>query len=360
METFIHIFQSPVVVTAAIIAFICIILQLVIDARRLSHRNALYNMVIAKAKVQNAKSFSVVIELRRSADTLFPLLDHLSSHKYAKLEIVVVIKQTAGTKAQGKLAAYRRRTGSNIRLIRHRKGMTTDSVVRRYATGKLALRLEPDDRLSKDFFTYASLQFISPALHIALPRQLVIIDSTLTSALEATHTIWKDTIRHLRQAQLPHVEFGTTGVIYNTTAVKTEGTQKARPAVPHAEYTQLISIYHPKRTPQKPSLRSLPGSITVAITTVAIILGLTKLGNDIALLLSFIAAWYGVMLAAILVGDRAYTVYQRLNMIVLSPFSLVYLILACILSLLQAPRRTNKSKRLRTYRYNPLRIIKQH
>lgn len=326
MEAFIQIFQAPIVIMAGIIALLCITVQFIADAKRLSFRNALYRKTMAKAKVQNAKPISVIIELRRAADSIMPLLDHLQSHQYTKLQVVIIVKQTAGSRAMMKLTTYRRKhPGSRLTIVKHRKGLTTQTVVRRYATGSLVMRLDADDRLSPDFFSLVSLQFIGVTTKAVIPRTQVILDRTLGSAMQAILAIWAD-LRHTYTKPPLKEETIQPGVVYLKTALtgRTASSRKIEyshlvyrlvPASPHRQFVRTFRNVAPN------SKLAWLGALSVIAATILIAI---TLRGDAGQLIAFVMALYCVSLLFLIFTTRGYSLYARFNLILLSPISVVY------------------------------------
>lgn len=149
-------FIIPTSITSIVIAcllFLFAVIQIAIDAIDIRRSRRLYKTLIAVAKSQNKQSFTVVVELTRQATTLLPLLDHLYQHNYSKLEVIVVIKHSAGKNARTVLERYRRANRiKGLKLVKHVRGLSNSDILRRYGSGSLAMMLGSDERLSIDSF----------------------------------------------------------------------------------------------------------------------------------------------------------------------------------------------------------------
>ena len=115
-----------------------------------------YSYLIKDARNKSRRSFTLVTSLTRRAETIIPLLDHLEGFRYKKLQVIVIVKQTAGPNAKRMLEAYRRRSGLHLTIVKHRRGLSYETVVGRYATGDYVMQIDSTDRLSPRFFDLAS------------------------------------------------------------------------------------------------------------------------------------------------------------------------------------------------------------
>src|SRR5690606_21154450 len=105
-----------------------------------------HNLVMQFVVQKNTPKIAVVIELTKSVETLFPLLDHLRQHGYSKIEVVVIVKHTAGSKAQAKLNYYKRKNHfKNLKVIKHKKGMNQIAIVKKFVKSQFVMQLEPPD-----------------------------------------------------------------------------------------------------------------------------------------------------------------------------------------------------------------------
>ncbi len=138
------------------IAAVTSVLQIVISFINSRQVGRVYKYLINDARQRSRRSFTVIVTLSRRADTIMPLLDHMRALNYAKLQVVVVVKQTAGSRAQRSLEAYRRRTGLKLTIVKYRRGLTPAVLAGRYVTGDYVMQIDGTDRLSSRFFDLVS------------------------------------------------------------------------------------------------------------------------------------------------------------------------------------------------------------
>lgn len=139
-----------------LIAAVTLVLQFVVSFINSRQVGRVYKYLINDARQRSRRSFTIIITLSRRADTIMPLLDHLRAFNFTKLQVVVVIKQTAGSRAQRSLEAYRRKTGLKLTIVNYRRGLTTATLAGRYATGDYVMQIDSIDRLSSRFFDLVS------------------------------------------------------------------------------------------------------------------------------------------------------------------------------------------------------------
>ena len=107
-----------------IVAFVMI--QIVSDTYTIRHSKRIARQLMLLAKQHNKESFTVLIELAKSPATILGLLDDIYAQEYPHLQVVVIVKQTAGKNALDTLEKYRRSFHrKNLRLVRHTRGSTT-------------------------------------------------------------------------------------------------------------------------------------------------------------------------------------------------------------------------------------------
>ena len=83
--------------------------QFLLGGKRSQQVRQVYAYLLRDARRRAQQPITVVVYLERRAETIMPLLTHLTSLQYEKLQVLVVVKQTAGSKAVAELQRYRRR-----------------------------------------------------------------------------------------------------------------------------------------------------------------------------------------------------------------------------------------------------------
>ena len=176
-------FMNPTVVTITIIMVFVLILQLWIDRLRMRQ--------LPKVRLQHSDEIapkhkiSVIVPLSRRAESLFETLDHLRAQNYEQLEVVVVVRQTAGKNAANTLRRYRRKHADlSLRIVKHKKGMDSRVLASRYARGEVVMELEPSYRLSPGFFAQSSAHFNVASLDELRPIVYKRAGNSITSGLE--------------------------------------------------------------------------------------------------------------------------------------------------------------------------------
>ncbi|HWT39716.1 MAG TPA: hypothetical protein VN081_00325 [Dongiaceae bacterium] len=131
--------------------------QFLLGGKRSQQVRQVYAYLLRDARRRAQQPITVVVYLERRAETIMPLLTHLTSLQYEKLQVLVVVKQTAGSKAVAELQRYRRRqTMKSLRIIRYQRALTYERLISRYATGAYSMVMKPDERLNRKFFTAVS------------------------------------------------------------------------------------------------------------------------------------------------------------------------------------------------------------
>ena len=213
-------FLSPLVLTVSAITAVFLIILTTIDAKRSRHRKFLRKLMTSYVIRKSAKRFSVIVELDRSADTIWPLLEHLSELGYEKLRVVVLVRHTAGKRSLTELRRYQRSNRARLRLsvIKHRKGLDRDMLLRRHVDGELVMWLDRNDRLEAKFLGRVSLEFLDPSLDAIMPRIISRLDDTLAGAATAWREVSQDLWSSLMNAKTETVVYRRTTLLRNDIA----------------------------------------------------------------------------------------------------------------------------------------------
>jgi len=309
---------SPAVIVVVVAACAGIAAQIVADARRAIASRRLYAQLFAQLRQQQAKPVTVIIELRRAAETILPLLDHLREQKYAKLTVIVMIRQTAGSRAQTKLATYRRTAVySQLRLVKHRKGMTILSVVGRYAPRGLVMQLGAGDRVGRDFFQQVSFHFADAQVGAVVPRAQTLLTTSLGSAFQAVIAVWLDLKKSL-VTQPPVDSTIRPGVVYRTASFLNK-----KLAASQAVYSQTAYVTH-LPLPRMTVAMTRVASPVMAVWLIAAVIALSVYGfvaTD-GTLGFFLLAVYCVLLSVRLSAIKGYSLLDKLTILLFGPLSL--------------------------------------
>jgi hypothetical protein len=315
---------SPAIIGAVVIACLCIVAQIVADVRRVAASRRLYGELFTQLRRQQAKPVTVVIDLRRAAETILPLLNHLQQQKYAKLTVIVILRQTAGSRAQAKLATYRRtKHYPQLRLVKHRKGMTILSVVRRYAPRGLVTQLTASDRVGRDFFFQASLQFADVRVGAVLPRIQMILTTRLSSAFQAVTFVWNDFKKSL-MTPLPLDETIQPGAIYRVKALL-GGTLPTTRTI----YSQTIYLHRQPHTNFLEESAAGFGQLHAKTSWLIVVFALLCLYSAVVsggTLGYFLLALYCLLFGFRLGAIKGYSPLDKLTLVLFSPLSVLFFV----------------------------------
>lgn len=334
----------PTIVIACIL-LLAVSLFIAIDGKAVRRSRRLFRQLIASGKHSSLRPVSVIIELTRSANSITPLLDHLFKQKYSHLEVVIVIKHTAGKNARKELESYRRKQRvSGLRLVKHAKGLTMQQIIRRYTNGELLLQLTKDDRLSDNFFSDISLDYLLSSTGVIAPIRYLKPGKSLASGLSAHFSVWSHFIAQFNTPR--HNIFPLeNGIVYSRALLIED-------ELPLAKYPALRSRSASISTKAVDSmsmtryLKSASGlvmsypskwtSLLLAslVFASAIILGITH-PSDFSIVAIVIIAVYVAISARTQLGLTGYSAADQVTLLLLSPFGLFFALLIYALSIVR-------------------------
>jgi|GEM_PF-961334 len=335
---------STLSILIAFLLITYIIFQIAIDVKEIIHSKKLHSKLMDIAKIQSLQTISVVIELTKSAETILPLLSHLSEHKYSKLEIIVIIKHTAGKKSGKILARYRRHNKLNcLKIINHKKGWKIQDYIRRYGSGKLSVVLNIDMRLSPGFFTNASIESINnDNAIIALPRQHMALNETIASALQTNADNLRQFIK-LTKIQTSIFPL-RSGLIYNNKLIVNDFKMTSVLLLPISQQlyisnttnkNSMKNYFNKSITNTTEILKSKYGIISLLIITCLAITSIVLFEPDeILILLDLIIALYVLTIIVMQIRLKGYSLIEHINLVLIAPFSLLFMVLVYVCSLI--------------------------
>ena len=341
----------PTSTFAIIVAFVIagtVALLIAIDAKDVRQSRILFRRLISVAKIQSRQPVTVIIELTRSATTILPLLDHLYLHDYNDLEVIIIIKHTAGKNAQSMLESYRRKNKiSKLRLIKHAKGLTMQRVIDRYATSPLVMALTKDDRLSDAFFADISLDFMIYDEGAIAPRQHFTPGKTLTSGLVSHFIIWSRLISLFQTAPIslatlhPGVVYRRELLINNSPSADVIRAHVSRRAAIASLTTGCADsprkyIHYCVRDIVL-RLRSWPLLIGTLLILVSLVMFVVMYPRDSIMLIAVILVTYTALITRVQMGLKSYSAADAVSLILLAPFGLLFAVIIYLLSLVQLP-----------------------
>lgn len=311
---------SPNTLIIIVFALVLVGLKLYNDVRDIRSARRMRQLSAAYIKANNTPRISVMINLSRSAETIYPLLDHLYSHNYANLEVVIVIKHTAGKYAQKKLLSYRRKNRIRLlKLVKHAKGMTRESLIRQKTTGELVLLLSASDTLSSNFFTGAALDSLDNTAAAITPNHYAAIDTTFTSAQRAIAGIWAQI---LKRFTANNAIIGLqNGYIYRrNTLTNQRSMSTVRYKTTPAYQATIITSSHVMPQRIATSSNAIKRSLLVAVIVASLLVFLSTYNVTVfaqLLLLSYI-----FIFSAFTLDIKEYSIRERVTLILFVPFSI--------------------------------------
>lgn len=278
-----------------------------------------------KARTRHGKQHSITlfIDLRRRAETITPLLDHLEQQNYPQLTVLVVVRHTAGTRAKRQLEQYRTMHNLHLRIIRHRKGLTTANILSRYSQSDLVLFLRSGDRVSERFFHTASTHMRDRTLGATRVRRQHTLDSSLTSALIATATVWLSALQTRRYTHSNQSNYNT---VYRRRLLLISSPKITTTYVTNISVSSPIAIDIQSFSARAQSIAMHPLLLTLSgVLALVALLSIAIDRYDITILGVIIFVSYATLLVLQLQELKIYTILGRVNLILLSPFSLMAL-----------------------------------
>jgi hypothetical protein len=311
--------QLLLVIASAVVLLSALVIRIVRDAGAVNQVAQLNRLLIKAGRARLKTGVSVILELNRKADTIIPLLDHIAEQSYKKLEVIIVIKQTAGKNARPTLTRYKRAHPEvQLRLINFKAGMTLPEIVRRYAQKPLVMTLSADQRLSPDFFSHISVDYALEHPDRIIPRRMGMLDNRLRTALAAYATSMTKTAS-TSQEMLPGIVYKRASLLR---ASKSEPT-----AVNSSTYIMAptLSVKSALSRSLSTSRLSWPLTLLVLIALSGLIYtGISLKLSDQLFLLALIIGVAVFMYITDLVGIKAYSPLEKMSLILLSPFFMLY------------------------------------
>ena len=333
---------STLLIFIACLLIAYIVFQIAIDVKEIIHSKKLHSKLMGIARTQSLQTFSVVIELSKSAETILPLLSHLYEHKYSGLEIIVIIKHTAGKNSSKILARYRRQNKLNsLKIIHHKKGWNIQDYLRRYGSGKLTMILNSNMRLSPVFFINASIESLNNNNAIvALPRQHMVLNETVASALHTNANNLRQYIQ-LTKKQISIFPF-RPGLIYNRKLIVAGCKIPAVLSLPISQQLNIsntaninsIKSYSKQAIANTTKiLKSKYGIVSlVFVSSLAFTSIMLFKPDELLILLGLIIALYVLTIIVMQIRLKGYSLFNHINLILIAPFSLLFMVVIYVCS----------------------------
>lgn len=327
--------SSVITVITALLLGVAVIGRIISDIKDVRRSRNLYNTLLSIGKKHSLKPVSVIIELRETADAILPLVSHLYNQKYPKLQVIVVVKYTAGRNAIPKLERCRRKHKlKNFRIIKHTRGLLIKDIVRRYASGALIVSLSKNERVSRNFFSLLSLDMLMTGdkANISFKRYAT-VDNSLASGFRAIYYFWSE-IFTKRQLSL-EMNIPQPGVAY----LRKNFTHKPIQKYVHASSNANVRLFE-KAPPLdlyfREAIKNASNNLvvyTVIFGSILLVVSTLTIANvmypyDSWLLMLIIFFIYAFTSITVYARTRAYSSIEILNLFLLQPFSLVYIFCA--------------------------------
>jgi hypothetical protein len=341
MEFFIPTSPIAIIIATLLVAFV--VVRVISDFRGVRQSRQVYEKLLQIGKIHSQQSFTVLIELSRKAETIFSLLDSLYAQNYPTLQVIVVVKPPARAAARVKLAAYKRQHKlSHFKVVDYVKGRTMARLLKRYATGDIVINLHADEKLSPNFFNDLSLDFLNPQVIAVVPDKAHRLDTTISTALHEHYSSLSKIKRALSLSKTVEFSQLNDGVAFRLNAIsKNDDTTTLLPSVvsrsafvTSSVITLTILGFLKKSVKVTKTLLKnmyiLWGSLGVFLATVTLLI---IFPSEILLLIGVLTLLYMVLYGSVLFQNKVYKFIDRMNLLLLAPFALMYVIFIYIVTL---------------------------
>jgi hypothetical protein len=337
---------TPTIIAALCVIGAAIILRLISDAKDIRSNAILSRHLQELGKKKAEKMIGVVIELRKKADTIIPLLDELYAQQYKHQETIILVHHTAGKNAISTLRHYgaKHAATKSFHIVTMRAKMTVIDVIKKYSHSTLITMLTPDQHISKRFFSNIALDYsLKKPDRIILGRR-VILNKTIRSALQAQTMMWRQIIIKRKQKIVPQTF--SSGIVYKRSSLTSKHSSGE---VIYSSTSSIAEIASTKKIFRQHiiSFANLFRRVLGLIITILAFVGIgfvlvSATPQEILVLAISITAAYVLMYVGMLVRETDYSGVDKLNLTLLTPiFLILYALLyiaGVVLSLLTLPR----------------------
>ena len=320
----------PTSIAATVILLAMVVVRIRHDRTNISQSNNIYRALINLGKKHALKSFSIMIELDRKADFILPLLDQLRDQNYKKLELIVIIKHTAGKNARSTIMSYGRKNPSiKIRTVKHIAKQKISDAILHSAINPYVMVMSPAFQLSKDFFINASLDIMAQKPDVLTIKSYQQLDNSLLAAYVA----------HIGIPTKISNDDIQVGVVYlrsNLLNKPNRNLKTINSTLAHATVIQTPHIV-PSTIIFKQKIYNLPVVMTGIGAVTYVIIAMSR--QDQLLLITLLALSYTVNYAINLLSVKAYSTLDKISLILLAPIFMVYRVLEFAINTLKQLRR---------------------
>jgi len=331
----------PLIVVFIFILIAFFVFQVIITTREIKQSRYIYKILINTAIKNNEQFFSIIIEVKPNMPSIIPLLDHIYGHQYEKLEILVVIDNNLDNNIDTLLKSYQHmRHVKNLRLIRNKQSQNIEEILQLYGSGKLAMLLTPDNRLSNGFFVTASIESLfNDRAIVSLPWHHICLNNSISSALRVQRNIIRQFITNVFPKNIPLWPL-RVGAVYDRQKVIEKSGQ--------VEFVKIIS--NQKLYVSDPFLPKMFGPyirrsikeinklslVLISIGIIAFIITSFVFLNKNELLATAIFIFFVYVLTNLMLQLRlgGYSFLDNINLLLVSPFELLFIVVIYICGLM--------------------------
>lgn len=333
------VFNLPILVYyVGVLVVLLVAMRLYLDFSEVSSRRRLNRKLLMLAVKQARQPINVVIELRHSVDRVTPLLEDIYSQNYPELEVVVIIRPSAGRLAMSKLDQFRRRHQvKNLKLRRVPASVLLEAAVIRQASAPIVVVLPEEARLTGGFFEAVMLEGLAAEdrpVHLSVYEM---VGRSLGSGVRAHLGVWPNLLRRLHNRGVVGL---CLGVIYQRrflTRRQLSSHYRLAQSFRAAVWVTAEALDKRKVAEKKMASSFTPKQMTVASLILIGAAGLLMTAGaprDGWLLLVAINVAYLVAFWFATAGTP-YSRLDKASLVLLSPFVLIILIFKTVTSLLK-------------------------
>jgi hypothetical protein len=311
-----------------------VLLRLVIDIKEIVAAYRMKQAVGRYVTRQYQPTTTILIDLRRRADTIIPLLNNLATQRHKRLDVLIIMKHTAGKNARPTLEQYQAAHPElHLMIMPHQKGTSMIQYAHGTATTDVVMQMTDKQLLSDNFLTLAALPFIDHRISVVQPRSHIVTGNSLASACHAVMATWQHFFRLVRVAGQP-LNTLQPGFIYRRSdllaSFSTSPLYRPQLAIRTAATTSwrdLMSTTAPRHLAARVTLVTI-NIVMVALLATSALFAIHK--EQSGFLFGFLIGCYVVHYGLIQLSLRGYSIRENINIIFFAPFSLLALPLASV------------------------------
>ncbi|MFZ3010146.1 MAG: glycosyltransferase [Candidatus Microsaccharimonas sp.] len=330
--------QLLLIIAVTVILLVTLIVTVVRDIKAIRTNRTIQRALLAAGKLRAQKKISVIITLGKRADSIVPLLDRLLEQHYKKLEVIIVIKHTAGKNARTQLNAYKKKNTLALRIVSYKAGMTIRDIAHRYASGALVMTLSVDTQLSRDLFTQVSIDAFVSKADVIIPARYAQLDNTITRAIlsfDSDRFAVGDTSE-------------TSGLIYKRQSFIASPQRQLRIQKSNTAY--ILDAHTHKIRLQERLVRERERTWLFVASTLALMLLIAYLvivdPTSRIIVVTIITGGLLFLYASTVLSTRAYSVVEKISLLLLFPIYIGYRLIVRVIAVATVFRPLPRRSRL--------------